>query len=412
MIKISACTATRYCQRVKPSETSVLAVLISLFMKKTFYEFFAGGGMAHAGLGSDWTCAFANDFSEMKGRSYAANWGNKTLVVQDIATLETSQLQAQADLAWASFPCQDLSLAGNGAGLDGARSGTFWPFINLMKSLKKENRKPHVIALENVFGALTSHGGKDFEAMVDALVGIGYRVGGMVVDAVHFLPQSRPRLFVVAVDSSISIPDECIDQGPSPAWHPEAIIRAHNKLKKKTRDQWLWWSMPMPRQKIKTLDEIIEMNPSGVVWNTEHDTQKLLQMMTPVNRQKVIQAQESGRLKVGTIYRRTREGVQRAEVRFDGIAGCLRTPGGGSSRQTIIIVDGNNIRSRLLSPREAARLMGLKDSYVLPERYNDAYHLAGDGVAVPVVAHIRKHIITPVIDKMTATMAYEKKRAA
>lgn len=381
-------------------------------MKKTFYEFFAGGGMAHAGLGNDWTCTFANDFSDMKGRTYSANWGNKTLVVHDIAALETSQLQAQADLAWASFPCQDLSLAGNGAGLDGARSGTFWPFIDLMKSLKKENRKPHVIALENVTGALTSHGGKDFEAIVEALIGIGYRVGGMVVDAVHFLPQSRPRLFVVAVDSSISIPDECIDQGPSPAWHPEAIIRAHNKLKKKTQEKWLWWSMPMPRQKIKTLDEIIEVNPSGVDWNTEHDTQKLLQMMTPVNRQKVIQAQESGRLKVGTIYRRTRKGVQRAEVRFDGVAGCLRTPGGGSSRQTIIIVDGNNIRSRLLSPREAARLMGLKDSYVLPERYNDAYHLAGDGVAVPVVAHIRKHIITPVIDTMKATMNYEKKRAA
>lgn len=381
-------------------------------MKKTFYEFFAGGGMAHAGLGSDWACIFANDFSDKKARAYAANWGNDSLIVQDIAKVETSQLPSKADLAWASFPCQDLSLAGNGAGLDGDRSGTFWSFISLMKQLAKEGRRPHVIALENVLGALTSHDGKDFEAMTEALMGIGYRVGGMVVDAVHFLPQSRPRLFVVAIDSSISIPKGCSAVGPNPAWHTDSIIRAHNKLKKKTREKWVWWTMPMPRQKIKTLDDIIEEKPTSINWHSAQETEKLLQMMTPVNRQKVIQAQSSDRLKVGTIYRRTREGVQRAEVRFDGIAGCLRTPGGGSSRQTIIVVNGPSIRSRLLSTREAARLMGLKDSYVLPARYNDAYHLAGDGVAVPVVAHIRKHIITPIIELNRSVIANNKKKAA
>ena len=52
------------------------------------------------------------------------------------------------------------------------------------------------------------------------------------------------------------------------------------------------------------------------------------------------------------------------------------------------MVEGKRVRSRLLSPREAARLMGLDDDYVLPERYNDAYHVCGDGVCVPVVRHI------------------------
>ena len=101
-------------------------------MKNTFYEFFAGGGMAHAGLGQDWECLFANDFSEKKAASYAANWGGDSLHVGDVALLESAQLPNQADLAWASFPCQDLSLAGNGAGLDGARSGTFSAFMKLM----------------------------------------------------------------------------------------------------------------------------------------------------------------------------------------------------------------------------------------------------------------------------------------
>lgn len=375
-------------------------------MKKTFYEFFAGGGMAHAGLGRGWDCLFANDFSEKKAGSYAANWGNRTLHVGDVALIESAHLPDQADLAWASFPCQDLSLAGNGAGLDGARSGTFWAFMKIMDSLRMEGRKPRIIALENVYGAITSHDGKDFEAMIKTVAAQGYRLGAMVIDAIHFVPQSRPRLFIVAVDVGLQIPDACCNGTPNPAWHPAAIIRAYNQLPKKLKDQWVWWSPPMPKRSLKTLDDIIEKNPQGVDWHTHEETQKLIAMMSPLNRRKVIQAQEEGRLKVGALYRRTRNGMQRAEVRFDGVSGCLRTPGGGSSRQTIIIVDGSVIRSRLLSPREAARLMGLKDSYLLPSRYNDAYHLAGDGVVVPVVSHLAKHILGVVIEKNRALVPF------
>jgi DNA (cytosine-5)-methyltransferase 1 len=119
--------------------------------------------------------------------------------------------------------------------------------------------------------------------------------------------------------------------------------------------------------------------------------------MSELNRGKVKAAQSGGKRKVGTIYNRTRNGIVRAEVRFDGISGCLRTPSGGSSRQTIMVVEGKKIRSRLLSPREAARLMGLPDSYKLPERYNDAYHLAGDGVVVPVVMHLARTLLEPIL---------------
>ncbi len=154
--------------------------------------------------------------------------------------------------------------------------------------------------------------------------------------------------------------------------------------------------MPAPAARLITLDDVIEHEPTGVKWHTRKQTQALLTMMTDVNRQKVLAAQTSGRLSVGTIYKRTRGGIQRAEVRFDGVSGCLRTPSGGSSRQTIMVVDGPNIRSRLLSPREAARLMGLDDSYKLPERYNDAYMLAGDGLVVPAVAHVARYIIDPI----------------
>ena len=363
-----------------------------------FYEFFAGGGMARSGLGEAWNCVFANDFSEQKAKSYRTNWGSDHLIVEDINKIPSTLLPGHADLAWASFPCQDLSLAGNGAGLKGERSGTFWGFIKIIKELKSQGRKPSMIVLENVYGTLTSHEGKDFESIAKSVAGEGYNFGAIVMDAVQFVPQSRPRVFIICVDENLVIPNEVICTRASPSWHPEKVICAYNALPKKVKNKWKWWKLPEPNQPLMTLDDIIENEPQGVTWHTKKETQKILSMMTPLNRQKVITAQQVGQLQVGTIYKRTREGIQRAEVRFDGVAGCLRTPGGGSSRQTIMIVEGPKIRTRLISSREAARLMGLPETYVLPQKYNEAYHLVGDGVVVPVVAHISQNVLLPVIN--------------
>ena len=144
--------------------------------------------------------------------------------------------------------------------------------------------------------------------------------------------------------------------------------------------------------------DIVEDPPSGVFWHTRDETESLLSLMSPVNLAKVEKAKRMNRLMVGSLYRRTRvdhagKRAQRAEVRFDDVAGCLRTPGGGSSRQTIIVVQGTQVKSRLLSTREAARLMGLSEDYILPENYNEAYHLTGDGVVVPVIRHLAQNII-------------------
>jgi DNA (cytosine-5)-methyltransferase 1 len=376
--------------------------------KFTFYEFFAGGGMARAGLGEGWQCLLANDISAMKGAAYAENHGNDHLHVGDIYDLKPTSLPGQAALAWGSFPCQDLSLAGAGAGLQGDRSGCFW---KLIKGLNKQGRKPPLVVLENVYGALTSHDGADFEAIIKAIVGEGYAAGAMVVDAVHFVPQSRPRLFIFGIDRNFRVPDGLLSEGAAPAWHPDALIRAHHRLPIKVKKEWLWLNPAGPQKRQQTLDDLIEREPKGVQWHSPSDTKRLLEMMTPVNRAKVLKAQAAGSLTVGTIYRRTRLGVQRAEVRFDGISGCLRTPSGGSSRQTIIVVEGPRIRTRLLSPREAARLMGLDDGYKLPLRYNDAYHVAGDGVVVPVVAHLARTILEPVLAKNSSARLTTRRAA-
>ena len=323
-------------------------------------------------------------------------------MVGDVAGLTAADLPGAADLAWASFPCQDLSLAGVGAGLKGSRSGTFWPFWELMKALRDDGRAPRMIVLENVYGALTSHGGKDFATICAALAGEGYRFGAMLIDAAHFVPQSRPRLFIVAVDKTQTIPASGIAEGPIEDWHSSPLTAAYEKLSRRSKDAWIWWRLPPAPTRNTTFADIVEDRPQGVRWHTEAETNRLLGMMSPVNLAKVESAKRAVRRMVGGVYRRTRfdacrQKVQRAEIRFDDVAGCLRTPSGGSSRQFIMVVKGGKVRSRLLSPREAARLMGLPDEYALPTNYNEAYHLAGDGVAVPVVRFLAAHILEPVI---------------
>lgn len=374
-------------------------------MPHTYYDFFAGGGMAGFGLGSNWNCQFANDIDVKKAASYRANHhGGQELLLKDVAQVKLDELPGSPDLVWASFPCQDLSLAGNGAGLAGKRSGMFKPFWQLMRSLHADGRGPKIIALENVYGAITSNGGRDFATLAAAFSGLGYKFGAVVVDAVHFLPQSRPRFFMVGIRGDLTIPEGHTADGPCAMWHPPALIEGCNLLSQTAASRWRWWNLPTPPARNTNLSSLIEDKPTGVKWHTKAETKYLLDMMTDHNLKKVESAKQCKEHVVGTIYRRTRadtNGVkrQRAEVRFDQIAGCLRTPAGGSSRQTIMLVEGNKVRSRLLSTREAASLMGLPDTYILPERYNDAYKLAGDGVAVPVVRHLAEAIFEPVLKR-------------
>jgi DNA (cytosine-5)-methyltransferase 1 len=373
----------------------------------TFYEFFAGGGLARAGLGARWRCLFANDFDPRKAEVYRANWGGAEMVCADVADIGLRDLGDAPDLVWASFPCQDISLAGDGRGLGdpganrATRSGAFWPFWKLMSGLAAAGRGPRVIVLENVLGVLTSSEGKDFVAIAEVVAGGGYRLGALVIDARWFLPQSRPRVFIIAIAPELPLPKGLGSAAPDERWAPAALVAAHERLPERVRRRWVWWNLPRPTAPAPSLGEMLE--PAPVVrWHSPDETRRLRAMMSPVNLAKIEDAVARGERTAGTLYRRTRptsDGRRhvRAEVRFDDVAGCLRTPSGGSSRQQVIVVENGEVRSRLLSAREAARLMGLPDSYKLPTRYNEAYHVAGDGVAVPVVAHLARHIIEPVV---------------
>jgi DNA (cytosine-5)-methyltransferase 1 len=220
----------------------------------------------------------------------------------------------------------------------------------------------------------------------------------VVIDAKLFVPQSRERLFIIAVDADPSIPAELVADEPTKPFHTSGLIAASQFQ----RDP-IWWRSPIPPKRNTTFADIIENTPTGATWNTQAETDQMIAMMSPVNLAKLEEAKLAGRRMVGGLYRRSRgkraagTPVSRWEARFDDVAGCLRMPTGGSSRQTVMIVDGERVRSRLLSPREAARLMGLPDEYKLPLNYDAAYGLIGDGVCVPVVRFLAAHTLEPIL---------------
>ncbi len=360
----------------------------------SFLEFFAGGGMTRLGLGNSWQCALANDIDSQKCTAYRANFGGEDLIESDIAAITLAQLpKAAPDLMWGSFPCQDLSLAGARGGIKAKRSGAFFEFWRITEDLAAAGRMPRIIALENVAGLLTSNSGRDFATIVELIAGAGYRVSAMVIDAKIFTPQSRPRLFIL---------------GFSPGAEPAFALAAPNneltslcdaveRLPAKVRQNWGWLQAPKITGRNTRLSDIIDWAASD--WHSPKQTKKLLDMMSQQQRNRINALTRHRARRVGAAFRRTRiedgSTVQRVEARFDGLAGCLRTPAGGSSRQIIFAIEDGQVRSRLLNPREAARLMGMPEDYSLPESTTAALKLCGDGVCVPVVQWLAENIFEP-----------------
>lgn len=356
--------------------------------------------MARLGLGPAWTCLFANDFDPVKARAYRDNFedAEEHLREGDVWALSPADLPGRVDLAWASSPCQDFSLAGARAGLTGGRSSAFFGFWRLMQALDGEGRAPRAIVIENVAGLLTSNGGRDLQAVLAALAERGYRFGVLEIDAACTLPQSRVRIFIVAARDA---PAEL--QGPSP-FHTRAVRAAYERLPEDLRQAWVWWRLAAPPRPNLDLAAMLEPD-AAAAWKTPAEAQRLVALMDERHLAKLAEAKAAGERRVGAVFRRVRQGVQRAEIRFDGLAGCLRTARGGSSRQLLAIVEGETVRVRHLSPREGARLMGLPEPYRLPMRATAAFHVIGDGVAVPVVRLLAEGLLEPLLRGQIAPAA-------
>lgn len=361
-------------------------------------EFFAGGGFACQGLEDSFQCVFANDNDPLKARIYTRNFGDRYFNKKDVWELSASSIP-DAELAWASFPCQDISIAGARKGLNAPRSSAFWGFWRIIEAMGDDDRAPNTLALENVAGLISSRQGRDFTAVVETLADAGYRVGALVLDAALFSPQSRQRLFIIAHKGRI--PEQLESHIPNPVYHPKNLQQVVAKMDASTRMAWTWWKLPTPNDRNMNLEDVLDRNPPQNIWRSEEATQKLIDQMSPQHRTKFDTALKQKTWRAGAVYRRIRaeEGrkVQRAEIRYDGLAGCLRTPAGGSSKQLLMITENSEARLRALTAIEAGRLMGLDETYILPEKETPALQIIGDAVSIPVVKWLSDNLLSQLI---------------
>jgi len=371
----------------------------SLLADRTFAEFFAGIGLMRMGLeAAGWTIKFANDNDHQKVEMYRGNFpdADEHCVLEDVHLVDPSTVP-DVTLATASFPCNDLSLAGSRAGLNGGQSSAFWGFVEILRS--KGERRPPLVLLENVTGFLSSHKGKDFETACLALNDLGYDVDAFILDAARFVPQSRQRLFIIGVRRAVSKSSGIAREASrfyESAVRPTALadyIFCHPNIRWNIRD------LPAPPVLTTTLEDILEdMSHGSPEWWSPARAQYLLDQMSPKHRAVADGMIKKRKWSYGTVFRRVRHGKSMAELRTDGIAGCLRTPRGGSGRQILVKAGYSQFHVRLLTPRECARLMGANE-YAIEASLNQALFGFGDAVCVPVIEWIAVHYLNPVINE-------------
>jgi DNA (cytosine-5)-methyltransferase 1 len=321
---------------------------------------------------------------------YHANWPRDDhLVIEDIHNLGASDLP-NCDLFTASFPCNDLSIAGRWEGLNGKQSSAFWGLVRILRELGDQG--PPLVMLENVVGFLMRNDGRDLEEALATLNELGYLVDVLVINAVHWVPQSRARLFVIGTrdvgQRRRSLAMEC-DARPSSLVH---FINAHQDIR------WNLADLPsLPRAKCQLRDILEELPSDDPHWWDERRSNYFMNQLSKKHRAEATAMIAGRRIQYATAFRRVRKGRSMAELRTDGIAGCLRTPRGGSGRQILLKAGRGKYQVRLLTARECARLQGVPESYKIPVPLNQALFGFGDAVCVPVVQWVEKHVLTPAL---------------
>lgn len=351
---------------------------------KVAAEFFAGIGLVRMALErAGWEVCFANDIDPAKFTMYRDNFGGQDFFLGDVASIPAQRVPSVA-LATVSFPCIDLSLAGNRIGLNGQHSSAYWKFWNLIENMG--DRRPPAILLENVVGLLSSSDGQDLRSIIASLCKLGYGCDLLIVDAVHFVPQSRPRLFVIA--SLHTHPAELSDL-PAHEARPRQVVEFIQKHKDLKWNHMLLPPLPPKRNNLAAFVE--RLNDDAPEWWDPDRKKHLFSQMSLAHRKLLRCLTELKRLAFATVYKRVRPAGCKAELRADGVAGCLRTPRGGSSKQFIIQAGHGAWRVRNMTAREYARLQGVPDSFKIAVPYNQALFGFGDAVCVPAVEWVVKN---------------------
>jgi DNA (cytosine-5)-methyltransferase 1 len=353
-------------------------------------EFFAGIGMVRRAL-EDAGCrvVFANDIDPVKHKLYTANFEAEHFVLKDIRLLKGSEIP-DVEIATASFPCTDLSLAGKRRGLKGKQSSTYWEFTRVLEEMGR--RRPAAILIENVPSFATSHSGEDLYQAIAELNRIGYWCDLLVVDARYFLPQSRPRLFIIASTESLESPGDWTPSILRPEWIEE-FVAEHPELKMNAHP------LEIPFSGSRTLAEVVERPaPDAPTWWSESRVARFVESLSPLQAKRLQALRHCPTLAWATAYRRTRGGQAVWEIRPDALSGCLRTARGGSSKQAIVEAGNNTMRIRWMTGREYARLQGAPDYDFADASENQVMFGFGDAVCVPAVSWVIRNYVRPLAE--------------
>jgi len=308
-------------------------------------------------------------------------------------------------IAWGS-PCQDLSLAGKRAGLEGKRSGLFYEGIRIIKELREltNGKYPRISIWENVAGALSSNDGRDFGQILYEMDEAGTSFSEWVVlDAQFFgVPQRRRRVFVVSIfDPAIAerCPEPLFALGESLRRDPKTSRNKKKTITRKATSSFREYSDDRIIGTINARDykgvgnQYVEEGKCIVFSDDRRNGPKIhgetmpsLQafMGTGGNNTPIVAEEPSFGINGRIIGRKDENGPNgRSHTLEDGPMFTLTH----TDIHAVAVIEPK-MSVRRLTPLECERLMGWPDGWTEGQTDGHRYKQCGNGVASPVATWI------------------------
>lgn len=299
----------------------------------TFIDLFAGiGGMRIAFERAGGRCVFTSEWDKFAAQTYAANFGD--IPAGDITKVELGDIPSH-NVLLAGFPCQPFSNAGLKLGFDDTRGTLFFDVARIIK-----RRRPEMVLLENVKGFVIHDRGRTHAVVTNVLETLGYVVQSRVLNASDFgVPQNRERIYIVAIRADLIHATQF--EFPVP---PKTPTRVGQILEKRVDKKY---------------------SLSNKLWSG--------------HKRRLREHRERGNGFGYSLFGPESSRTSTISARYykDGSEILIRTRG----------------NPRKITPREAARLQGFPDSFLIPVSDTQAYKQFGNSVAVPVVEAIARSMI-------------------
>jgi DNA (cytosine-5)-methyltransferase 1 len=176
-------------------------------------------------------CVFTNEWDKYACKTYQAWFGDEKLHAGDINTIDIAREIPDHDVLCAGFPCQPFSLAGVSKktslgrkhGFECVQQGNL--FFRIMDVV--DEKRPPVLFLENVKNLKSHDQGKTWQIIWQSIVDREYAVFSQIIDARHWVPQHRERIFIVCFDKHLfGGEDEIGFKFPQPPNETNPTLRA------------------------------------------------------------------------------------------------------------------------------------------------------------------------------------------